>query len=293
VDEEVGATVGLSVVIPVRNGAPEIALQLDALAEQNFDGPWEVIVADNGSTDGTVAMAESFRDRLPGLRVVDASDRGGQAHAANVGARAARHRSLLFLDADDVVGPGYLAAMSSALDHDPFVAARLDCESLNPPWLWSSRPPMQTEGLGAPFGYLPSAAGCSLGVWRSTFAAVDGFDPDIRLGNDVDLCWRVQRAVGPMRFVPDAVVRYRYRETLGGIFAQARTYGTAGPTLYRRYRSQGMPRRPRRMALRFHGAAVVRLLRARSKADLAACAFLLGFRFGLVEGSVKNRIRYL
>jgi GT2 family glycosyltransferase len=283
----------VSAVIPVRNGEAELPFQLEALAGQDLDGPWEVIVADNGSTDGTTAVAESFRDRIPGLRVVDASDRAGQAHAANVGAGAARHRSLLFLDADDVVAPGYLAAMSEALDDSPFVAARLDCESLNPPWLRASRPATQTESVGAPFGYLPSAAGCSLGVWRSAFAAVGGFDPEIRLGNDVDLCWRVQRAVGPLRFVPDAVVRYRYRDTLRGIFAQARTYGTAGPTLYRRYREEGMPRRPWRTAVRFHAAAVVRLLRARSRADLAACAFLLGFRVGLVEGCITNRTLYL
>ena len=283
----------LSVIIPVRNGRPEIALQLDALAEQSFEGDWEVIVVDNGSTDGTVDLVERYQPRLPELRVVDASAGAGQAHALNAGAEVARHRSLLLLDADDVVAPGYLSAMSTALEESPFVAGRLDCESLNPPWLWSSRPPTQTDGVGAPFAFLPSAAGCSIGIRRSTFEAVGGFDPAIMLGNDVDLCWRVQLAGTPLGFVPDAVVRYRYRDTLGGIFAQARTYGTAGPTLYRRYRSRGMPRRPWRTALRFHGAAVGRLLRARSKADLAACAFLFGFRLGILEGCVRSRTLYL
>jgi GT2 family glycosyltransferase len=122
---------------------------------------------------------------------------------------------------------------------------------------------------------------------------VGGFDDTIMLGTDVDLCWRVQLAGSALRFVPDAVVRYRYRDTWGGIFAQARTYGTAGPALYRRYRARGMPRRPWRTALRFHAAAFVRLARARSRSELAACVFLFGFRFGLVLGCLENRVLYL
>jgi GT2 family glycosyltransferase len=283
----------LTVLIAVRNGADVIAPQLEALASQEFAGSWEVVVADNGSQDGTVALVRGFADRLPGLRVVDASARPGQAYAINEGARAARGRSILLLDADDLVGPRYLASMATALEESAFVAARLDCESLNPPWLWSSRPPTQLDGIGAPFAFLPSAAGCSLGIRRAVFEEVGGFDDSIMLGTDVDLCWRVQLAGSSLRFVPDAIVSYRYRDTWRGIFAQARTYGTAGPALYRRYRDRGMPRRPWRMALRFHAAAFVRLARARSRSDLAACAFLFGFRYGLVMGSLENRVLYL
>ena len=283
----------LTVLIAVRDGADVIAPQLEALASQEFAGNWEVIVADNGSQDGTVALVEGFADRLPGLKVLDASARPGQAYAINEGARAARGRSILLVDADDLVSPGYLASMAAALEEGNFVAARLDCESLNSPWLWSSRPPTQVDGVGAPFAFLPSAAGCSLGIRRAVFEEVGGFDDTIMLGTDVDLCWRVQLAGFPLQFVPDAVVGYRYRDTLRGIFAQARTYGTAGPALYRRYRSRGMPRRPWRTAVRFHAAALVRLARARSRSDLAACAFLFGFRLGLVKGSIENRVLYL
>jgi GT2 family glycosyltransferase len=283
----------LTVLIAVRDGADVIAAQLEALAAQRFAGTWEVVVADNGSRDETVALVESFAERLPGLRVIDASDRAGQAHAINEGVRAARGRSIVLLDADDLVTPGYLAAMAAALEESDFVAARLDCESLNPRWVWSSRPPTQVDGIGSPFAFLPSAAGCSLGIRRTIFEKIGGFDDTIMLGTDVDLCWRAQLAGHLLQFVPDAVVRYRYRETFRGIFGQARTYGTAGPALYRRYRDRGMPRRPWRVALRFHAAALVRLARSRSKSDLAACAFLFGFRLGLVMGSVENRVLYL
>jgi GT2 family glycosyltransferase len=281
-------------VIPVRNGGPKFADQLAALAVQVLDREWELIIADNGSSDDTVLVARRFDTILPcALHLVDASAQASQAFALNAGAAMATGRSVLFLDSDDLVTPGYLAAMAAALEENPFVAARLDCQALNPEWVQRSRPSTQTDSIGAPFAFLPSAAGCSIGMWKSVFDAVGGFDPSIMLGNDVDLCWRVQLQSYPLRFVPEAVVQYRYRDTVKGIFAQARTYGTAGPTLYSKYRRSGMPRRSKRAALRFHAAALVRLARARSKGDLAACVFLFGFRCGLIEGCVRNRVLYL
>lgn len=291
-DERPGV-VTLTVLIAVRDGAELIGNQLEALARQEFCGSWEVIVADNGSRDGTVAVVEGFADRLPGLRVVDASARPGQAFALNQGAREAQGHSILLLDADDLVEPGYLGAMASALDEQDFVAARLDYQSLNPSWLWSSRPAGQTDGIVAYHMFLPAASGCSLGIWRAVLEQVGGFDDTIMEGNDVDLCWRMQLGGHSLHFVPDAVVNYRYRDTMRGTFAQARGYGEAVPLLYRRYRAHGMPRRSGRGAFRFHAGALVRLAQARSRSDLALCVHMLGVRLGLVIGSIKNRVLYL
>src|SRR6266545_10527 len=105
----------LSVVVPCFNSAKTIAIQLEALANQTWSEPWEVIVADNGSTDSSVAIAESYKKRLPHLRIVDASDRRGAGHARNVGAAAAAGDLLAFCDADDEVAPGWLSAMGQAL----------------------------------------------------------------------------------------------------------------------------------------------------------------------------------
>ena len=71
----------VTVVIPAFNVAPTIEDQLAALAEQRFDGSWEVVVADNGSTDETRAVAARWAEKLPSLRVVDASQRRGVSHA--------------------------------------------------------------------------------------------------------------------------------------------------------------------------------------------------------------------
>ncbi|MES1211451.1 MAG: glycosyltransferase family 2 protein, partial [Acidobacteriota bacterium] len=129
----------LSVIIACLNAASTLRDQLDGLAGQTWSGDWErdweVIVADNGSTDGSQALVESYRGRIPGLRVVDASDRKGQAHARNVGSVHATGDALLFVDADDQVAPGWLEALAAALSRHAFVACRYDNQALNPAWV--------------------------------------------------------------------------------------------------------------------------------------------------------------
>src|SRR5947208_2209765 len=93
----------LSVVIPARNAATTIGLQLAALAKQDYAGAIEVVVVDNDSDDGTVEVASSFRDRLAGLRVVPARSRRSVAHARNVGFASVANDAVLVCDADDVV----------------------------------------------------------------------------------------------------------------------------------------------------------------------------------------------
>ena len=64
-----------------------------------------------GSSDETVAIAEQWQDRLPGLRIVAADEKAGLPYARNVGSRAATGRILAFCDADDVADPGWLAGL--------------------------------------------------------------------------------------------------------------------------------------------------------------------------------------
>lgn len=107
----------ISVIIPVRNGAHVIDEQLDALAAQPFDRPWELIVADNGSTDSTRDLVLGRRASFPGaIRVVDAGARPGVAFARNAGIRAARADRVAICDADDRVGHEWLAGAYESLD---------------------------------------------------------------------------------------------------------------------------------------------------------------------------------
>jgi GT2 family glycosyltransferase len=288
-----GRAVALSVVIPVRNAAQHLGSQLRSLARQDWSGAWEVIVADNGSSDATRDVAASFAGTLPLLRIVESREGIGHAVAANGGIGAARGEKILFLDADDEVAPGYLAAMADALEHHRLVGARLDSVTLNAPWSVLSRPASQEDAIDPLYGFLPAAAGCSIGVRRSLVQQIGGFDPNLPVCDDIDFCWRALLAGAELVFVPDAVVLYRYRDTLGSIFRQARGYGRAGPLLYRKYREKGMPRRSWRSVCRYWLGAASRVLRAWSKARRAEAAFLLGQRFGIIEGCWRSRVWYL
>src|SRR3989441_5349546 len=166
----------LSVVIPCLNSADQLPVQLWALARERWQGRWEVVIADNGSTDGTREVAERFKDRLPRLLVVDASARRGASYARNVGARSASGEAFLFLDADDEIVPGYLPAMADALAHHDFVAAHRDSESLNTGWVRLSRRAHPCEGFRNFYGFLPHAGGTRIGVRRPIFESAGGFD---------------------------------------------------------------------------------------------------------------------
>ena len=60
----------LSVIIPLFNAADYIAVQLDALSKQHWSEPWEIIVSDDGSTDGSLRVVERYRRVLPNLRIL-------------------------------------------------------------------------------------------------------------------------------------------------------------------------------------------------------------------------------
>jgi len=289
----------LSVIIPCLNAEATLGDQLDGLAGQSWgggSGEWEVIVADNGSTDGSRALAESYRGRIPGLRVVDASDRQGQAHARNVGAAATTGGvgdALLFVDADDQVAPGWLEAMGRALARHEFVACRYDNEALNPAWVRRTHLNPQKDGITRydypPF--LPHAGGGGLGVRRGIHEEVGGFDESMPALEDTDYCWRIQLAGHELAFVPDAVVRIRHRHELRSLFRQARSYGRNNVLIYRKYRPLGMPRLGWLPGLLRWAKLVLKTpLMILTREGRARWLWQLGWRLGRLEGCWQHRV---
>lgn len=226
----------LSVVIACRDAEDLLGIQLAALSRQRCSVPWEVLICDNGSQDGTVALAESWADRLP-LRFVEAGSTPGAGPARNAGVQAARGEWIAFCDADDEVADGWLAGMCEALSRHPFVAGRFEGNRLNSARTLRSRTLDQQSGLqrsSLVIG-IPHAGAGNLGIHRTVFLAVGGFDPQVRYLQDTDLCWRVQLAGYPLAFVPEVVVHVRLRATLRGMYRQGRNYGASQAALERRY----------------------------------------------------------
>lgn len=247
--EQHSSTIAISVIIPCRNAASVIANQLEALSRQKCGRPWEVIIVDNNSTDMTKAVAERFRGRLPGLRIIDAREKYGAAYARNVGVRAALGENVAFCDADDEVGDRWLAAVDAALSNHEAIAFRIDTEKLNGP-----RPPRrvgQSEGLQEYTypPYLPYSGG-TIALRRHLHQKLGGFDESMLACEDADFSWRLQHSGVKLRFTPDAVVHVRLRSTMRDMCRQACLWGEYNVVLYKKFRPLGMPPLQRLRGLR-------------------------------------------
>jgi GT2 family glycosyltransferase len=275
----------ISVVVPVHNGMPWLEDQLEALAAQQCPQPWEVVIADNGSTDRSAAFAYNFSGGHENFRVIDASTVKGAPAARNAGVRAASGDRLVFCDADDVVQPGWLNSFAKALDEVDVVAGVFDFWSLNGLRVSPDQPASMRQ-----LGFLPAGLGANLAVRRRAFEDVDGFAEELLVGEDIDLCWRLQLA--GYRFVIDfdARVAKRERPEFMQVFRQAAAYGLSGPALYRRYRRTGARRNLRGAAkswIWLIGSAPRLMQPGGHRLDWARAA---GMRSGRLVGSLREGV---
>jgi glycosyltransferase involved in cell wall biosynthesis len=278
----------ISVVVPARDAARTIGLQLDALSRQDVPVPWEVIVADNGSTDDTRALVESFARRLP-VTVVDASRARTAAGTRNIGARSASGQRLLFTDADDVVDAGWLAAHAA---HDyAFATGPIPRFDSNVGARW--RPDQVAGAAPTLMQFLPYAPGPNFAISRLLFERAGGFDERFVAGEDVELSWRLQldhRAT--LQYVTQAVVMYRRRQPSAEL-RQYRRYGRYDVALYRRFRDRGARPTTAREALRAYAGIAARVPMLWSPEVRSKVARQFGRRVGRMEGSVRDRVVFL
>ncbi len=281
----------LSVIIPCFNGADTIAVQLEALAIQQWSGSWEVIVCDNGSTDNSVAVVEQYIDRLPNLRIIDASAKRGSSYARNVGIAAANSDALVFCDVDDEVAPGWLAAMGDALGKHDFVAGPLEFTKLNEPWRVQKHEDKQKELLGShqetPF--FPWAGASNMGFTRKVIDTVGEFGELTIFTEDMELSWRAQRAGFKLHFLPNATVHYRLRHGLIANYIQSRNWAKSGVAVRKRY---GLLKgKFIKLKLFFGGwkSLLILLVKIRTKED---CVIWMR-RFGGKVGEIQGCMDYL
>jgi glycosyltransferase involved in cell wall biosynthesis len=183
----------ISVVIPVRDGARYVGESIDSALAQTY-GRTECVVVDDGSSDGTAAVLASYGERI---RVVGGSP-GGTAAARNVGVSAAAGRFIAFLDADDVWLSDKLEAQMSLLLATPSCGAvltgyRVVDHDLRPRRDVPTRD-LERRIIDAILFSGPGLAWSSTAlVDRGVFEEVGGYHGPLRMGEDLDLLWRIWR----------------------------------------------------------------------------------------------------
>lgn len=113
-DGSPGQAPHVSVVVPSLHQGAFLGATLRSVLDQGY-GPLEILVVDGGSTDGTLEVLRGFGERIQWTSEPDA----GQSDAINKGLRRARGQILTYLNSDDVLAPGAVAAAVAALGAEP------------------------------------------------------------------------------------------------------------------------------------------------------------------------------
>ena len=114
--------IAVSVIVPIYNTRPFLEECVRSILNQQFSEPFEVLLVDDGATDGCDVLCDELAAQDRRIRVFHQENQG-LSGARNTGIDAARGRYYAFVDADDVVHPGYLQALYDACEtHDAYMA---------------------------------------------------------------------------------------------------------------------------------------------------------------------------
>ncbi|WP_395671538.1 glycosyltransferase [Phenylobacterium sp.] len=225
----------VSIITPVKNAEAFLAQAVASVQRQDFTD-WELLVVDDGSNDGSSAIAHRSAARDPRIRALAAAPgRAGAAASRNRGIEAANGEFVAFLDADDLYEPGKLSFDVATLTREPAAAM-----TFGPTHWWCERAPAQswTESM-RPFagklhappellrkiildqrGQVPCT--CAVLVRRAALDEVGGFSEGFHLYEDQTL-WVKLMLRYPVH-VHDRVL-CRYRQHPQSVSAQAEAAG--------------------------------------------------------------------
>jgi glycosyltransferase involved in cell wall biosynthesis len=215
----------VTVVIPAYNSTATLPLQLEALAGQDFAGSWELVIADNGSSDdlhGCVARCAVELAGLPDWRIIDASRLAGASYARTIALLHVRSELVAFCDADDVVCPGWLGALVEGLaEHDlvtgPFAGvADQALADKGAAWLFEHQRFDDESSRSTAIGGGFMSGNC--GYRR---AALSGFAPDFLGSEDAAAALRALDNDFHGGWVDGARVLYRQRSSPGAALRKA------------------------------------------------------------------------
>ena len=227
----------VSVVVCCYNGGGTLPNCLESLERLRYPD-YEIIVVDDGSVDGSAAIAAQFKS----VRLIRHEVNLGLSVARNTGIEAARGEIVAFTDADCRVDEDWLYYVVGALlggQGGQFVG--MGGPNLLPPDdSWVAAAVMVSPGGPAHVMETDVVAehipGCNMVFYKWALDEIGGFDPVFRqAGDDVDLCWRLQGRGYKIGFSPAGFVWHYRRSTVQAYLRQQYGYGEAEALLVRKH----------------------------------------------------------
>jgi GT2 family glycosyltransferase/glycosyltransferase involved in cell wall biosynthesis len=217
----------VSVIVVNLNGQALLGECLDSLVAQDYpQSQVEIIMVDNGSTDGSIAFVQGA---YPSVRVIAAGHNLGFAGGNNLGARTATGEYLALINNDARADPRWLQAMVEEMEKGPEVACAASkilgphgktIDFVGPVMNLYGRAFQIDEGMPLTPGFydepreLLAPCGGAMAIRRDVFWEIGGFDEDyIAYYEDVDLGWRLWLLGYNVLFVPQAIAYHRPHQT--------------------------------------------------------------------------------
>jgi len=195
----------VSCIVPVFNGERYLAEALDSILAQQYE-PLEIIVADDGSTDGTPAIARSYGDRV---RVVRQPNAGAPA-ARNLGLRSARGELIAFLDSDDLWHREKLARQVARFVARPELEVSVThLQTFWIPELREEAERFRDHPLAQP---QPGYVTITMLGRRAVFERVGGFNTSLSVGDPMEWFVRAAEHRTVMELLPDALAYRRLHQ---------------------------------------------------------------------------------
>lgn len=226
-------SIDVSVIMPVFQGGDLVVGALRALDAQTLDpSRYEVIVVDDGSTDGTPERCETVAAHMrASVKVVRQERNGGPAAARNTGIAHAEGRFLAFTDHDCEVAPDWLEKALARFAADPALAGvEGRTEPKGAPGTLTHQMVNRTGGL-----YMT----CNMIYAREAVEAIGGFDERFRLAflEDSDVAFGVMESGGAIEFDPDVLVHHLVLQEGRAKFGREARKRMYNPLLFRKHRA--------------------------------------------------------
>jgi mycofactocin system glycosyltransferase len=278
----------VSIVVPVYNRAHEIGPCLESLLKLNYPAlRREIIVVDDASRDHTVSVVRGYN-----VRLINQPKNMGQSAARNVGVRAAKGEIVAFIDSDCTADPHWLRELLPYF-HDPRLAlvggyvdsphgsSRLDhFEAVHSPLNMGAKR-VTGKGKDSVF-YVPT---CNMLLRKEIYIQAGGLDERLRVGEDVDFCWKLMAMGHRLMYTPEGRVTHKHRNHLFENFRRRFDYGTSEAVLYDRYR-QIIKRFP------WHWEGILLLILWLTGLTLRSAPLLVGGLVYLMAEPFYKRIRF-